>query len=369
MDKEKLSKSISNLKNLEEKFIAERKGEFNILYEIGRDDRENYNSDILAFLLDPSREHFHPEYFTSFLKRMNLELPKNPGSVVVTREKSTDKNRRIDIVIESDMWILGIECKINDTERDDQLHDYAEDLISKAKQKNKKPHLFFLTRSSAENTSLTAGDQKKISYKNITWGGDILPWLEKLTVKVDEELLKSGLRQYKDSVEIFTNEKDWGHMTNEILKLFFEGGDINKPVIKEHGMLNDLTNAVEQFQYLVTIHEAAKKVSKDLGQLDQNIELVLGTSDDSLKTVPFTFDEFMKNNHYWVGCKIPSNKGDIYLAYDDKIQYYYVCAKDEASFIKGIKKIEFADDDKYPWIWLADFGSKLNVGEIVSLIR
>lgn len=333
MDKEKLSKSISNLKNLEEKFMAERKGEFNILYEIGRDDRENYNSDIFAFLLDPSREHFHPEYFTSFLKRMNLELPKNPGSVVVTREKSTDKNRRIDIVIESDMWILGIECKINDTEQANQLHDYAEDLISKAKQKNKKPHLFFLTRSSAENTSLTAGDQKKISYKNITWGGDILPWLEKLTVKVDEELLKSGLRQYIDSVKIFTREKDWGNIP------------------------------------LIMILEAAKKVSKDLGQSDQNIELVLGTSDKSLKTTPFTVDEFMKGSFDWVGCKIPSNKGDIYLAYDDKTQYYYVCAKDEASFNKGIKKIEFDDNSGYPWIWLADFGSKLNVGEIVSLIR
>jgi len=74
---------------------------------------ENVSSNILAFYLNPNNEHGLDNLFLSSL--LNLagvnELGRQEG-VQVSREVSTKKGGRIDIVVETDQRMIGIENKI-----------------------------------------------------------------------------------------------------------------------------------------------------------------------------------------------------------------------------------------------------------------
>jgi hypothetical protein len=180
------------------------------LYDINRISHlENYHSNILAYLLDEKQEHHHPEYIQQFIHLINDKHLKKPlppfTSISVTREKLTDANRRIDIFLESNEFILIIENKIYATDQEQQLLDYYDWGINKFHPK-KKVILCYLTLfgSHPSETSLSKATLDKLTQEEkhiaLSYSEDILDWLESLKVKKEEEILWSALIQYKDLV-------------------------------------------------------------------------------------------------------------------------------------------------------------------------
>jgi PD-(D/E)XK nuclease superfamily len=75
---------------------------------------ENVCSNILEFYLQPSNEHGFGTLFLDVLATLvNAEIEIDGQAVDVRREELTDNQNRIDLVIESDNYIIGIENKIN----------------------------------------------------------------------------------------------------------------------------------------------------------------------------------------------------------------------------------------------------------------
>jgi len=87
---------------------------------------ENVCSNILGFYFDPDREHGMGNMFlTAFLglvkERLGDEFPKLeiPKSAIITREYPAEDQKRIDLMIESDRFTIGIENKIYHWEAND----------------------------------------------------------------------------------------------------------------------------------------------------------------------------------------------------------------------------------------------------------
>lgn len=116
--------------------LAEENGCFINIFEainLGRD--EVRNCKILAWLLDQHGNHGQKQLFLEeLLKKINFkDLVKK--STYTTRTESLplgDTSRRIDIEIESSLFVIGIEVKINAKESDCQVFDYMKIIKSKA---------------------------------------------------------------------------------------------------------------------------------------------------------------------------------------------------------------------------------------------
>lgn len=113
-----------------------RKQELTFMEIAGYPHFENVCSNILQFYFQPSNEHgFGSLLLDSLFKLINEKLV-NEEEVIdgqnidVRREVSTPKGNRIDLVIESDNFVLGIENKINADLSENQLEDYAKHLES-----------------------------------------------------------------------------------------------------------------------------------------------------------------------------------------------------------------------------------------------
>jgi hypothetical protein len=93
----------------------------------GCPNRENVWSNLLAFYLDPGKEHgLGNLLLTTLLETAGYgdAGAVTPAHVEVKREYTTGTGRRIDIVVSSDTFVLGIENKVNAPLYND-LEDYA----------------------------------------------------------------------------------------------------------------------------------------------------------------------------------------------------------------------------------------------------
>ena len=91
---------------------------------------ENVCSNILAFYLQPSNEHGFGTLFLDVLAMLiNEEIVIDGQDVDVRREELTKKGNRIDLVIKSDNYIIGIENKIHAL-IDNPFDDYSNHLES-----------------------------------------------------------------------------------------------------------------------------------------------------------------------------------------------------------------------------------------------
>lgn len=96
---------------------------------------ENVCSNILAFYLDPQREHgLGNLVLGALLKCCGYELGKQNEVVEIRREFSTHGGGRLDLLIVTDNYVVGIENKIFHHLNND-LSDYRKtiDFVSKGK--------------------------------------------------------------------------------------------------------------------------------------------------------------------------------------------------------------------------------------------
>ena len=233
-----------NMKSLSSKINDQRiktPGTMNVAEIMNRHHLENQHSNIIAFLVNPSEIHNHPEYgflFLNMLKEKGLRIEGNKVYKVF-RENSTDELRRMDIFIETDSDFIIIENKINAGDQENQIKDYVE-YVKKHYEVSNNVFVCYLTKFGVEPTekSITK-EQLNILKKNnqfvsLSYSNDVLNWLSQLKVKENEEVLKSGIIQYIDVVKAISNQREVTfNMNQEIAKeLFYEYGKLSRDELK-----------------------------------------------------------------------------------------------------------------------------------------
>lgn len=95
---------------------------------------ENVASNILEFFFDPKAEHGLGDLLlTSFFSAYDEEMPNSIGDVTIHREYGTDAGGRLDLLIEAEGFVIGIENKIFH-HLANNLADYRSLIDSKARQ-------------------------------------------------------------------------------------------------------------------------------------------------------------------------------------------------------------------------------------------
>ena len=101
------------------------------------------HSNILAFFLDSRQEHGLADLFlTSLLEASGIDFScvnMSRANVKVDREVRTRENKCIDLVVETDHFVIGIENKVF-AKLDNPLTDYREWVKERAREGEKKPH-------------------------------------------------------------------------------------------------------------------------------------------------------------------------------------------------------------------------------------
>ncbi len=246
MDTNEMNSFFAYMKNLSSR-VNELKiktpGTMNIAEIMNRNHLENQHSNIIAFLINPSEIHNHPEYGSLFLKLLKKEKKLGiEGQIIkkVIREKSTDELRRMDIFIETDSDFIIIENKINAGDQENQIKDYVE-YVKNQYEVSTKVFVVYLTKfgdnpseKSISKNQLTIFKQNQ-QYASLSYSKDIMKWLSQLTVKENEDVLKSGITQYIDVVKAITNKREESfNMNSEITKqLFAEYGKMDRNSLKE----------------------------------------------------------------------------------------------------------------------------------------
>ncbi len=183
---------------------------------------ENMNSDIISCLLDEKGSHKQGRTFLDlFIKQVFKKTDSDFNDFKSTkREDHTKENRRIDIVIEFEKSIIGIECKTNDytIEQDKQLEDYYKELCKRNKEN---VYLIYLTPFGKSSTTLEEADKKELNerYKEISWSKDIIDWLNECIKCIDKcedcENLKAEIYLYIEYIKKLTYQDTRGKIMIE----------------------------------------------------------------------------------------------------------------------------------------------------------
>ena len=234
-----------NMKNLSSRMNQlkiKTPGTMNVAEIMNRHHLENQHSNIIAFLVNPSEIHNHPEYGSLFLNMLKEKGLGIEGKEIykVFRENSTDELRRMDIFIETDSDFIIIENKINAGDQENQIKDYVE-YVKKHYEVSNNVFVCYLTKFGVEPSekSITKEQldilRENNQFVSLSYSDDVLNWLNELKVKENEDVLKSGIIQYIDVVKEISNKREKGfNMNYEIAKeLFGEYGKLDRNSLKE----------------------------------------------------------------------------------------------------------------------------------------
>ena len=329
---ENISKNIEKMR----KDNFPKTGKMNILNVINKTHYENYNSDIIAYLLNPSNKHYQKDiYLKMFLGNLDFSIDINDlKNISVSREYRTNEGRRIDIYIESDDWGLIIESKIHAKEQEKQLQHYYE--FVKTKRKKDNIYILFLTLDGADSKTFKKDRKDKTSvYKSITWAGHILPWVEEIltqeSVLKDHLDLKAGLEQYKDSLDILTHKTDEDRMEQKTIldSLINEDGTLQADL--DQTAFSNISEVADWLSTLVPLLD----LQKELRTQGYTTTLKLGNSEmRKLEEFrKFTIKDFPESTS--VAVEIKKNDKTIYYLYDWDFEEYYFCISNTYENLEG----------------------------------
>lgn len=189
------------------KETANRHGErFNIFSILGVQREEaRTHSRFLAELLNPSGRHGEANCFLEIFLEQILGVPSALiGSVRVTRELSTEDQRRVDIVVESPDLILGIEVKIDADDQKAQLHDYYRELERRAGGR-KTVVLAYLTLDGKQPSQCSLKDLPPQTVHCLSFSEDVHRWLTACRAQSPHKPeLSHALIQYQRLIENLT---------------------------------------------------------------------------------------------------------------------------------------------------------------------
>ena len=362
---ENISKNIEKMR----KDNFPKTGKMNILNVINKTHYENYNSDIITYLLDPSSKHYQKDcYLKMFLERLKLDIDINSKNILVSREYRTNEGRRIDIYIESDDWGLIIESKIHAKEQEKQLQHYYE--FVKTKRNN--VYILFLTLNGVDSKTFKKDRKDKTSvYKSITWAGHILPWVEEILTQeslLKHPSLKAGLEQYKDSLDILTHKTDEDLMEQKtILESFINKdttlGDTTLRIDLDQTAFSNISVVADFLSTLAPLFD----LQKELRTQGYTTTLKLGTSEmkELAEFNNFTIEEYIEFS--LVAVKIDKDDKTIYYLYDWGDAAYYFCISDIYIRLDDYKSTK---GYQYHWKWLNRKGDKnINCSKTINEIQ
>lgn len=192
---------------------------YNIFTELKRHRKEITHSKILHGLLNPKGDHGQKDFFVKILLE-RLGHKTDYGWINVCREKITDDNKRIDLVIETNELLIGIEIKIYAQDLKHQLFRYYKYLQSK-KTNTQSVHMYYLTLDGhfANSNSLLGNSQngslpERITpdqYIRISFRKHIIPWLRTFldhSELKDKPVLKLSINQYLSILNTICKIKD-----------------------------------------------------------------------------------------------------------------------------------------------------------------
>ena len=227
---------------------------------------ENVYSNILAFFLDPGREHgFGSLFLESLLSVAEYEAIQDGGEVEVNREEITGTRKRIDIVISTDTLIVGIENKIYHPLYND-LEDYGRHLTEKANGRRVCKILLGL--------NLPNDDQELSGFKPITYEA----YFKEILQRIGPNLIGPTDRYMRFALEVIETAK---HLT--------EGSAMDSE------MLDFFTNNRKEVESLV---QEAEKLRSDMRRRIHAIQEVLNISDLRRRRRTIK-DNYYRNCNLW----------------------------------------------------------------------
>lgn len=237
---------------------------------------ENKVSDILAFLIDPRRNHGQGELFlqdfvdtlAATLQSESNEERRNAidnlekasimlSNAKVLTEKSIDPipdkrpgKRRIDIYIPLKSYAIAIENKIWAGDQNEQLKDYKEFLDKYHRDGNL---LVYLTpfghppnTESIKKASWSQG-VKKGQFCTLSYKHDILPMLERWEAKCKAERVRFFIREFKNHLSVKFLGGNQINMNKALKDLVLENKDTVVALCAAHQSIeNELKNKIVQ---------------------------------------------------------------------------------------------------------------------------
>ena len=172
---------------------------------------ENVYSNILAFFLDPEREHgFGPLFLESLLYVAECKAIQDGEEVEVNREEITKNRKQIDLVISTDTLIVGIENKIYNALHND-FEDYGRHIDKKACKRRVCKILLGL--------NLPEDDQELFGFKPITYQD----YFDEVLRRIGPTLIGSSDRYLQFALEVVETVKhlsEGSAMKPEMLDFF-----------------------------------------------------------------------------------------------------------------------------------------------------
>jgi len=238
---------------------------FNVFDAANIGHKELIHTQLLSELLSPNGSHNQKDKFLKiFLNILGLNFKlQNPKCYP---EYIIDNNRRIDVLINDNDFIIAIEAKIFAKDSDNQLKDYY-DFLNKNKKESK---LFYLTLNGnlpSENSlnDLSNNDIVIISFKN-----EIHKWITECIKEVsDIPIIRDGLYQYKLLLERLTNKNK--NKEEEVKEVISKDSESIKAADEIFKSYEDVWYEKEEKFWIELYNYAARKYFQDWENGDSDI--------------------------------------------------------------------------------------------------
>lgn len=246
---------------------------------------ENVCSNILQFYLQPDNEHgFDSLLLDSLFTLINEKVVINGQSIDVRREESTDKGKRIDLVIESDDFVLRIENKLFADLYND-LENYKNHLENKYLREDRPVYkIIFSLRPIQENPDL-------YGFKPITY--DLL--FQKVIENIGSYFLTARephVTFLRDFIQTIQNLQRETSMDQQRLTFFHENRqDLAKLLAEVNALRKDMREKVKQLEELI---------AEEVGRSPYPVESGLWRPSDSSDMRDFLWYTVKTSNFFWL---------------------------------------------------------------------
>ncbi len=204
----KLLDEVITLQQHHEKIKNSNGESFNIFSILKMQRKEVKTHSIFIYeLLNPNGSHGQGDIFLKLFIEHVLNMKKNIGkNFIVKREDATAENKRIDLTIESDNYLFGIEIKIDALDIYKQLFSYHEELKNRTKG-GKRFLLFYLTLNGKEASKDSLYGLSENDYQCISFQNEIITWLDFCIKEMAlKHVIREALLQYKILIELLTKK-------------------------------------------------------------------------------------------------------------------------------------------------------------------
>ncbi len=207
---------------------------------------ENVYSNILAFFLDPEREHgFGPLFLESLLSVAKCEAIQDGEKVEVNREEITETRKQIDLVISTDTLIVGIENKIYNPLHND-FEDYGRHIAKSANGRRVCKILLGLKWKLPEDGRGLSGF-KPITYQD---------YFDEVLQQIGPTLIGSSDRYLQFALEVIETVKhltEGSAMKPEMLAFFQKNEEgVNSLLQKVKNLKDEMRNRVKDLRTAFT---------------------------------------------------------------------------------------------------------------------